>query len=34
MNKLKLNENKTKILEINMNSKTAFKINCKIVEKI
>lgn len=34
MNKLKLNENKTKIMEINMNSDELFKINDEIIEKV
>ena len=34
INKLKLNEIKTKIIEINMTSETEFKINEKIIEKV
>ena len=34
MNKLKLNENKTKLLEINMNNNILFKINNVIIEKV
>lgn len=34
MNKLKLNESKTKLMEINMNSNIEFKINDKIIEKV
>ena len=34
MNKLKLNENKTKLLEINMDNNIIFKINNVIIEKV
>ena len=34
MNKLKLNEDKTKIMEINMNNNSDMEINNKIVEKV
>lgn len=34
MNKLKLNENKTKLMEINMTSETIFEINDEIIEKV
>ena len=34
MNNLKLNENKTKVLEINMNNNIIFKINNVIIEKV
>lgn len=34
MNKLKLNENKTKIIEINMSTEVIFKINDQIIEKV
>ena len=32
MNKLKLNESKTKLLQINMNDDSVFKINNKAIE--
>ena len=34
MNKLKLNKNKTKLLEINMDNNIIFKINNVIIEKV
>ena len=34
INKLKLNEDKTKIMEINMNNNSDMEINNKIIEKI
>ena len=34
MNKLKLNENKSKLLEINMDNNIIFKINNVIIEKV
>ena len=34
MNKLKLNEDKTKIMEINMNNSSDMEINNKIIEKL
>lgn len=34
MNKLKLNEQKTKLMEINMNSESTFNINGKLIEKV
>lgn len=34
MNKLKLNENKTKLMEINMNNESVFKINNEVIEKV
>ena len=34
MNKLKLKENKTKLLEINMDNNIIFKINNVIIEKV
>lgn len=34
MNKLKLNENKTKIMEINMDNSSVFKINNTVIEKV
>lgn len=34
MNKLKLNENKTKIMEVNASSNLIFKINDKLIEKV
>ena len=33
-NKLKLNEDKTNIIEINMNNNSDMKINNKIIEKV
>ena len=33
MNKLKLNKNKTKVMEINLNSEEIFEINDTIIEK-
>ena len=34
MNKLKLNENKTKIMKINLNSVELFEINDTVIEKV
>ena len=34
MKKLKLNENKTKIMEINLNSEEIFKINDTVIERV
>ena len=34
MNKLKLNESKTKIMEVNMNYDEEFKINDNVIEKV
>ena len=34
MNKLKLNENKTKIMKINLNSEEILKINDTVIEKV
>ena len=34
MNKLKLNEDKTKIMEININNNSDMEINNKIIEKV
>ena len=34
MNKLKLNESKTKILEVNINSDEVFNINANVKEKV
>ena len=34
MNKLKLNENKTKLMQINMNNELVFKINNQVIETV
>ena len=34
MNKLKLNENKTKLKQINMNNELVFKINNQVIETV
>ena len=34
MNKLKLNENKTKLMQINMNNELVYKINNQVIETV
>ena len=34
MNKLKLNENKTKLMQINMNNELVFKLNIQVIETV